>query len=327
MIPALPHESVVLYAIFDPTGQWLATVTKGGTIRIWDAVKGMRLAELNSSILKSPIGSAFYNAVFSRDGRALIFACGDGSVRLWHWHDPSRPTAILLAHDRAVVRCCVSPDGLQVASASLDRTAKVAMLPEGRMRCPPLPHDGEVVRVAFSPDGQLLATGTFNGVARLWNPKDGRMLTPPMCHAKEILALAFSQDGSLLATGSGDGIARVWDVQSGQPVCDPLQNNGRIQSVHFSADGRKLYAIVEGYAVNIWDLQPPPGRVPVWLPHLAEALAGYRLRDNGIQEPVSIEHCVAIQNQLATNLAVDSWSQWARWFVTGHSDTLKTPDK
>ena len=64
-----------------------------------------------------------------------------------------------------------SPDGLLLATASRDETARVwdpatggclRTLP-GRRR------HGSVYGVAFSPDGHLLATASGDGAARLWD--------------------------------------------------------------------------------------------------------------------------------------------------------------
>jgi WD40 repeat protein len=67
-----------------------------------------------------------------------------------------------------------SPDGLRLATAGLDRKARVwdARTGEKLLECKG--HTDFVTSVAFSPDGLCLATGSYDKTARVW---DGRPLS------------------------------------------------------------------------------------------------------------------------------------------------------
>jgi WD40 repeat protein len=61
-----------------------------------------------------------------------------------------------------------SPDGQFLATASVDNTARLVSVADGRERAR-ITHDGKVYDVAFSPDGQLLATMSEDKTARIWS--------------------------------------------------------------------------------------------------------------------------------------------------------------
>jgi len=93
---------------------------------------------------------------FSRDGRLLVSASDDGSVRVWNVAT-GEEQARCLGHQAAVVAVAISPDGQTIASASGDGSVKLWDPITGLERLT-LSHDGRwATGVAFAPDGRMLA--------------------------------------------------------------------------------------------------------------------------------------------------------------------------
>src|SRR5947208_1093551 len=63
-----------------------------------------------------------------------------------------------------------TPDGAQLAIASVDRTVKLFHIPDGALTRT-LTHPAGVTSVAMSSDGQWIVTGSYDGTVRLW--RDG----------------------------------------------------------------------------------------------------------------------------------------------------------
>ena len=87
------------------------------------------------------------------------------------WDAQTGETLATLNHDDEVRAVSFSPDGTRVATASLDKTARVWDAQTGETLAT-LNHDDPVSAVSFSPDGTRVATASWDKTARvhwLWS--------------------------------------------------------------------------------------------------------------------------------------------------------------
>ena len=84
-----------------------------------------------------------------------------------------------------VLAVSFSPDGKTIATASIDKTARLWDVATGKPLGEPMRHESYVVTVSFSPDGKTIATAASwgDGTARLWDATTGKPLGEPMRHA------------------------------------------------------------------------------------------------------------------------------------------------
>jgi WD40 repeat protein len=75
---------------------------------------------------------------FSPDGRRLVSASGDGTLKVWDVQT-GQEALTLKAHMREVTSVTFSPDGKRLASASGDGTVKVWDASNGSQPAPPMP--------------------------------------------------------------------------------------------------------------------------------------------------------------------------------------------
>jgi WD40 repeat protein len=123
---------------------------------------------------------------------------------------PLVTTLARITHDGVVLAVVFSPDGQFLATASLDKTARITAVADGR-ELARVTHDGEVTAVAFSPDGQFLATASWDKTVRITAVADGRERVR-IVHDNGVLAVVFSPDGQFLATASQDNTVRFWST-------------------------------------------------------------------------------------------------------------------
>ncbi|GGQ82952.1 hypothetical protein GCM10010166_61420 [Couchioplanes caeruleus subsp. azureus] len=195
---------------------------------------------------------------------------------------------IMTGHDERIWSLDWSPDGRYLATASLDRTARVWDIATGREVSVLRGHADRVRTVAWSPDGRRLVTGSEDGSAGTWEPKDGAQLHRLTGHDAAVWGVAWAPDSRRVATASADGTARVWNADTGSVVRVLRAHEDRLWNVAWSPDGTRLATSSADGTVRIWNA------------------------DNSADPPMVCRH-----DDMAWGLA---WSPDGRHLVTGSQD-------
>jgi WD40 repeat protein/serine/threonine protein kinase len=192
-------------------------------------------------------------AGFSRDGRTLMSASSDGTIRLW---DASTGAARgdPLTHGSPVRCAALSPDGSVVAGGGEDGTVRFWQVSTGKTLTAPFHHDDEVSALVFSPDGQRAASASEDKTARLFDGQTGQPIGQPLRHTKPVWALAFSADSQTLATGGEDGLVMLWNARDGTAGHRPLKHENPVWAVSFSHDGRRAITGCTRGEARLWDM-------------------------------------------------------------------------
>ena len=153
---------------FSPDGKWLAGRDVGATnVVLWDTHTFRRVAHWQGH-------TGEINAVaFNRDGRRLLSASGDRTVRLWDvatgqcrrvsWGTPTRSTRRR------------STPTVRIASAGRDRAVWLWDPASGQEAARLPGHTSYVWSLAFSPDGTTLISGSGDSSVRVWDTEPLRV--------------------------------------------------------------------------------------------------------------------------------------------------------
>jgi WD40 repeat protein len=240
-----------IIAGIDPSNRYLATIlnpwrSDTAHVHLLDLANGTELTGEHGH----QDAISFIQA--TADGKFVVTAALDGSVRLWD-SATGRPLQLLTGYRGTRGAVALAADSKTLAAIDRQGTVQVLDLPGCKSRLLLETNKKYEASLALSPDGRVLALGHWQGPVSLHDAHSGKQLaTMPIVAA----AICFSPDGQMLATmaGHGDGQrVKLWRVNTGKELLafqtpdsgfqDPDQFSRFVtffRSFAFSPDGRWL---------------------------------------------------------------------------------------
>lgn len=210
-------------------------------------------------------GAEVMSIAFSPNGKVLVSASLDNSVRSWDVQSGEQKAILACCNKRDLNSVAFSPDGETVAvgvnSGRVDiinaqaATIKLQLVPPSSgASINPAP--GTVKSITFSKDGNLLASGDADGHVLLWETQAGKYKQVLHVH-HPINSIAFSPNGQLIATAAYD-FANIWDAKTGdwkRKLYSYDVGSGPVYSVAFSPDGRTIATGDSSGKIILWDTE------------------------------------------------------------------------
>ncbi|VAX33611.1 High-affnity carbon uptake protein Hat/HatR [hydrothermal vent metagenome] len=159
----------------------------------------------------------------------------------------------LRGHAMKINDVVFSPDGLQIATASADKTV-IIWQPATATRLHFFEgHKGSVNGVAFNPDGSKIATASSDQTVKIWNTQSGEVISTLQGHTAGVNSVKFDPTGKRVITGGKDKIAIIWDLQSEKILQTLAGHTDNITQVAVSANGKWIATASADKTARIWD--------------------------------------------------------------------------
>ncbi|KAK4164225.1 WD40-repeat-containing domain protein [Cladorrhinum sp. PSN259] len=218
------HTAAVSQVRISPDGQWIASASADGTVKIWNASTG--------AILDTLVGhmAGVSCLAWAPDSNTLATGADDKAIRLWDRITGSPAHAVGGEGGRGTTRG--------------GRTGKG----------PLLGHHNYIYSLAFSPKGNILASGSYDEAVFLWDVRAGRLMRSLPAHSDPVSGIGFCRDGTLVVSCSTDGLIRIWDTSTGQCLRTLVhEDNPAVTNVCFSPNGLFVLAFNLDNSIRLWD--------------------------------------------------------------------------
>jgi WD40 repeat protein/energy-coupling factor transporter ATP-binding protein EcfA2 len=221
-------------SVLSPAGDKLLTGGQGVPPKIWD-IESNRVTLLSRSG-PDPQGPAGLAIAFNERGDLFALGGLDGSVRIHHTTDPTKPTIL---------------------------------------RIPPEDPSSTVTAVAFNPgkdkDDELVST-TLDGCVRIWSLRAKKVVKVLNINNTGFFFVSFDPSGQRIAMTSDDGLVKIWEPGSSAPrssdvsvgcASNPVEPDVLVLRGHrhatwvteFSRE-TSLLASASSDSVRVWPLKP-----------------------------------------------------------------------
>ena len=266
-------------------GEYVAVGCDDAAVRVYSLQKGGEPGEV---LLGHKQGFPVFDVDWNRDGRTLLSAGGDGTVRLWDV-EAVGPFGELTTPKDNRPSSKSSPEkkkGKQIAPKRMEEDTeeqKDMPIPGWRGGEPVAYTSGAALAVyttetpvwsvSFAPCGYYFCTSGSDATAQLWTtdrPEPVRMFSGHL--SANVNCVGWHPNANYIITGSDDKTARLWDIQTGQTVRLLTGCNAGINQVRISPGGRYCAGADYSGVVHLWDLDSGK-KISAYLP---ETVSVYR---------------------------------------------------
>lgn len=244
------HAQGIFCVTLTADGLRMATTSRDNTAAVWDVKSGRKLFALKG------FQDDADSAVFTPDGKILIVAGEDGSIRSCDAFTGERSTLLYQHPDRAPLpQLDVSPDGAMLAAACWDGTVRRFEYPSMRELPALAAAPGSMAEsVRFSPDGRNLITSGRHVNTMIWSARTGKLERLLLGQGNVVKSVAVARRQPTVASASYDCTIRLWNLNTGKEHACLTGHSEGVQGVAISPDDSLLASCDAAGSIRLWDL-------------------------------------------------------------------------
>ena len=234
-------KNVEAYYFWAGPNQW------ADYLEIWDVSTVRWLLDME---LKGHTGHV-YNITFSIDGKRIVTASEDSTLRVWD-AITGRCLSIIHVQTNDVQSIAFSPNGRQIVGAIGDKL-HLWSVSSGRCILTMNGHTSHIKYSGFSTDGKKIVSTSEDRSLRVWDAFSGRCLMSLNNLTDNVNSVKFSPDSKRIVSASDDNNIIVWDVATGKCLIMMEGHTDEVWSAAFSSDGEKIVSSSKDGTIRIWD--------------------------------------------------------------------------
>ena len=206
------------------------------------------------------------DVIFTSDGRYLISASEDKTIRVWNVRTGKIHRIIRGqvgdGDEGKIFAAALSPDNQWLAVGGLltgdllgETAIRLYHYPSGELVSLLKGHQNVILSLAFSPDSRKLASGSGDFTVRIWDVPNKKPLHTLTGHTNHVFALGWMPDGKRLVSGAYDNTLILWDAKRGKLINHMQGHENKVQSLAISPDGRYIASGSKDKTIRLWDGQ------------------------------------------------------------------------
>jgi WD40 repeat protein len=252
LLPPMASGGVVYGLAFSPDSGTLASAGSDGLVQLWRMPSGDQPTWQEISLGVDPAITAM---AYSHDGRALLVACEDKTLRLRDSVN-ALPIGLISGFSECVTDIAVSSaNGTVVCGAGCE-----IGIWNGQLSDKPRifrGHGKGVSCVAISRDGTRIVSGGGEKLAMLWDAATPTWIRNFEGHAEVLSTVAFSPNAKTIASADGSGRLLVWAIEGTQPRVELIGHRSAVLAMSFSPDpeGALLATGDRDGGARLWNTQ------------------------------------------------------------------------
>lgn len=240
------HKNIIGRIAWSPNGHLLASPSFDGTVKLWDAEKGIPLKTLGSE------GTKLFTLAFDSEGKTLAYGGEDGVITLYDIESGMSKKF----QDEKIMRfadvhsLAFLPQKRILATASQNGTVLFWDTLTGIFSHVFQSKSGETVALAFNQSGTILAVSGDHQITII-DVSSKSILYTLKTRVDNIYGIAFNNQ--MIAAGGSSGIIQCWDIANGKIIRNLEGHTAVIDHLQFyPGDDRLLVSKSNDDTVKLW---------------------------------------------------------------------------
>lgn len=183
----------------------------------------------------------------------LCSASLDKTLCFWDVQNGHR-ISIMNGHTRKVTSCCVNQQMDLIASASLDRSARIWNPHKGEQICC-FSLKWPVNCISFHPEKNQIVIGCWDSTLQIWDITSQSKIAVMRGLQSSAQAVTYSPSGKHIIATSLEGNANIWAANKGSMIGNIFDQNGCINKIVFNPHGSMMAIVGDDRKLKLWSDQ------------------------------------------------------------------------